>query len=168
LSKHSRGLEHPDTLLGMNNLANVLAYENKFDEAIKLQEETLEIQRRVLGPEHRDTLITMNGLGNTLAGAGRFDEAEKLLRQTLDIQTRLYGPDNPRTADTVYNIASVAAKRGNFDKAFSLLKHTLEHGLAPADALMIESDPDLKALHNDPRFPALVADAKQHAAQKSK
>jgi serine/threonine protein kinase len=168
LSKHSRGLEHPDTLLGMNNLANVLAYENKFDEAIKLQEETLEIQRRVLGPEHRDTLITMNGLGNTLAGAGRFDEAEKLLRQTLDIQTRLYGPDNPRTADTIYNIAAVAAKRGNFDKAFSLLKQTLEHGLAPADALMIESDPDLKALHNDPRFPALVADAKQHATQKSK
>ena len=169
LSKHSRGLEHPDTLLGMNNLANVLAYENKFDEAIKLQEETLQIQRRVLGPEHRDTLITMSGLGNTLAGAGRFDEAEKLLREALDIQTRVYGPDNPRTADTLYNMACVAAKRGNSDEAFSLLKHTLEHGLAPGTALSIESDPDLKALRSDPRFAALVADAKQHAAaQKSK
>ncbi|HEY1468463.1 MAG TPA: serine/threonine-protein kinase [Candidatus Acidoferrum sp.] len=167
LSKRSRGLEHPDTLLGMNNLANVLAYENKFDEAIKLQEETLQIQRRVLGPEHRDTLITMSGLGNTLAGAGRFDEAEKLLRQTLDIQTRLYGPDNPRTADTIYNMACVAAKRGHPDEAFSLLKHGLEHGLAPAVAVGIESDPDLKALHSDPRFTALVVDAKQYAtAQK--
>jgi serine/threonine protein kinase len=169
LSKHSRGLEHPDTLIGMNNLANVLAYENNFDEAIKLQQETLQIQRRVLGPEHRDTLITMSGLGNTLAGAGRFDEAEKLLRQTLDIQTRLYGPDHPRTADTMYNMACVAAKRGNLDEAFSLLKHALEHGLAPGTAILIESDPDLKALRTDSRFAALVADAKQHAAaQKSK
>jgi len=164
LSKHSRGSEHPDTLIGMNNLGNVLAYENKFDEAIQLQEETLQIQRRVLGPEHRDTLITMSGLGNTLAGAGRFAEAEKLLRQSLDIQTRVYGPDNPRTADTVYNMACVAAKRGNFDEAFSLLKHSLEHGLAPGTALGIESDPDLKALRNDPRFAALVADAQQRAA----
>jgi hypothetical protein len=93
----------------------------------------------------------------------------QLLRQTLEIQARLYGPDNPRTANTMYNMACVAAKRGNLDEAFSLLKHKLEHGLAPGTAIVIESDPDLKALHNDSRFAALVADAKQHAtAAKSK
>lgn len=161
LDKRVRGAEHPDTLITMNNLGSVLAYENKFEEAVKLQEETLATQQRVLGPEHRDSLITMSSLAISLGDMGRFDEAESLLSQARAIQTRVYGPDNPRTADTIYNMACVATKRGKFDDAFAYLKEALAHGLSPAEALGIESDPDLKPLHDDPRFAVLVASAKQ-------
>jgi hypothetical protein len=44
----------------------------------------------------------------------------------------------------------------------------MQHGLSPAQALGIETDPDLKSLHGDARFEAIIADAKQHAAAAQK
>ena len=40
----------------MNNLADVYDEEGKYAQAEALYSQTLEIQRRVLGPEHPDTL----------------------------------------------------------------------------------------------------------------
>jgi len=44
----------------------------------------------------------------------------------------------------------------------------MQHGLSPAQALGIEADPDLKALHEDTRFAAIIAQAKQRAAAAQK
>jgi hypothetical protein len=41
-------------------------------------------------------------------------------------------------------------------------------GLSGYGDLQIESDPDLKSLHGDPRFDALVAEARQRAAATQK
>jgi len=168
LDRRIRGPEHPDTLIAMNNLANVLAYEGRYAEAAKLQQGTLEVQRRTLGPEHRDALITAIGWANSLGGLGKYDEAEKLLLQTRDIQSRLLGPDSPRTADTTYNLACLAVRRGRRDEAFSFLREAIQHGLSPAQAVGMETDPDLKSLHGDTRFETIIAEAKQHAAAAQK
>ena len=63
----------------------------------------------------------------------------------------------PRAADTTYNLACLAVRRGRRDEAFSLLREAMQHGLSPAQALGIETDPDLKALHEDARFAAIIA-----------
>jgi hypothetical protein len=44
----------------------------------------------------------------------------------------------------------------------------MQHGLSPAQTLGIETDPDLKAFHEDARFAAIIARAKQHAAAAQK
>jgi hypothetical protein len=44
--------------------------------------------------------------------------------------------------------------------ALSLLREAVAHG----QGLQLETDPDLKSLHSDPRFNALVAKAKEQAA----
>jgi serine/threonine protein kinase len=163
LNRRGRGSEHPDTLIAMNNLANVLGYEGRYKEAADMQQETLEIQRRTLGPEHRDTLITAIGLASSLGALGKYEEAEKLLYQTRDIQRRVLGPESPRTATTNYNLACLAVRRGRRDDAFSFLREAVAHGLSPAEGLGMESDPDLKSLHDDPRFTALAVEARQRA-----
>jgi eukaryotic-like serine/threonine-protein kinase len=168
LDRRVRGPEHPDTLISMNNLANVLGYEGRYAEAAKLQQETLETQRQVLGPEQRDTLITQIGLASSLGGLGQYDQAEKLLLQTREIQRRVLGSESPRTADTTYNLACLAARRGRSDEAFAYLREALAHGLSPAQALGIATDPDLKSLRGDSRLEAVVADAKTHAAAAQK
>ncbi|SPE27227.1 hypothetical protein SBA2_340013 [Acidobacteriia bacterium SbA2] len=61
-------------------------------------------------------------------------------------------------------MASVIAKRGQIEEAFSLLREAVDHGLLPSVALTMGDDPDLKSLHGDPRFAALVAHAKELAA----
>jgi len=162
------GAEHPNTLRSMNNLARDLWNEGRYAEAEKLFRETLDIRRRVLGPEHPLTLMSMNNLADVLDHEGHYDEAEKLQHETLDIQRRVLGPENPDTALSLYNLGGFAAHKGNRTEALSLLRQALDHGLAPNIAIYMETDPDLKSLHGDPRFDALVAHAKERAAAAQK
>jgi Flp pilus assembly protein TadD len=89
-------------------------------------------------------------------------------REVLDIQRRVLGPVNPNTALSVYNLGCLAALQGRRNEAFSLLREAIDHGLRPADDLYLETDSSLKSLHGDPRFAALVADAKERAAAAQK
>jgi eukaryotic-like serine/threonine-protein kinase len=158
------GPENQETVNSMNNLAIVLWREGRYADAEKLQRETLDIERRVLGPEHPQTLNSVNNLAIALDAEGHYAEAEKLFRETLDVQRRVLGPEHPTTAITVYNLGVIAAQKGNRTEALSLLREAIDHGLSPDSALGMEKDPDLKSLHGDPRFDALVAYAKQKAA----
>jgi eukaryotic-like serine/threonine-protein kinase len=157
------GPDHPDTLSSKNNLANVLKLEGRFAEAEQLYRETLETRRRVLGPEHPAALVSMGNLAGILDSEGHYAEAEKLFRETLVLDRRIIGPDNPNTAITTYNLGDVAAHQGRNAEAISLLRESVDHGLPPPYALAIEKDPDLKSLHGDPRFNALVAHVKERA-----
>jgi hypothetical protein len=56
------------------------------------------------------------------------------------------------------------ARKGNADEALALLREAVDHTLTPKTDLAIETNPDLKSLHGDPRFAALVAHAKERAA----
>lgn len=158
------GPDHPDTLALMDGYATTLAEENRREEAEKLLRETLDIRRRVLGPDHRDTLMSMNNLANMLFMEGHYPEAGALERETLVLQQRILGPDHPDTAMSTYNLGGIALHTGKRDQALSLLREAVDHGLAPNIALYMEKDPDLEALHGDPRFAALIAHAKERAA----
>jgi non-specific serine/threonine protein kinase/serine/threonine-protein kinase len=160
------GPDHRETLLSMSNLTDVLLREHRYAEAEKLGRETLATQHRVLGAEHPDTLTSMVNLSNVLAAEARYGEAEKLLRETLDIQRRVLGADNPDTSLTSYRLACLLARKNQADEALSLLQEAVDHALAPSADLAIETNPDLKPLHGDPRFKALVAHAKERAAHK--
>ena len=158
------GPDHPDTLAVMDGYATTLATEHHNDEAEKLLRETLSIRQRVLGSDHRDTLMSMNNLATMLFIEGRYGEADNLEREALKTQRRVLGPNHPDTAMSTYNLGGIALHKGNPDEALSLLREAVDHGLAPNIALHMEKDPDLESLHSDPRFAALVAHAKEHAA----
>jgi eukaryotic-like serine/threonine-protein kinase len=158
------GPEHPDTLASMSNLAEDLNDQGHYAEAEKLHRESLDINRRVEGPNHPNTLKIMNSLAADLRGEGRYAEAENLDRETLDIRRRVLGPDHPDTAEAAYDLACDAALRGRTDRAMPLLREAIDHGLAPDVDLGMEKDSDLKSLRGDPRFDALVANAKERAS----
>ena len=56
------GPEHPETLASRNNLAIGYRRLGQTEEAVQLDEETLEAMVRVLGPERPETLASRNGL----------------------------------------------------------------------------------------------------------
>jgi non-specific serine/threonine protein kinase/serine/threonine-protein kinase len=161
------GPEHPDTLSSMQNLANLVDKEGRHAEAEELDRKVLDIWRRVLGPEHPHTLASMGSLASALSSEGHYAEAERLYREQLDIERRVLGPDNSDTALAEYNLGCVMAGQNRRDEALSLLREAVEHGFRSDDALEMGKDPDLKSLHGDPRFEALVARAGQPAAQKT-
>jgi len=156
------GPAHPGTLRTMSNLANLLADENRLGEAEKLLREAMDTQRRTLGPEHPETLNSANNLSTILDDEGRYAEAEKLERKTLEIERRVLGPDHPNTITATYNLACYATRLGKRDEALSLLGEAIVRG----GGRQMQTDPELKSLHGDPRFVALAAKikVKEHAA----
>jgi non-specific serine/threonine protein kinase/serine/threonine-protein kinase len=162
------GSDAPETLNAMNNLGNVLDDEGRHTDAEKLLRESLAIQTRVLGPEHPDTLRSMHNLGDILYEEGRYDEAEQLLRDTLKISRRVLGPEHPDTAASVYSLGSIALRLGKRGEALADLQEAVDHGLPPELDLGIASDPDLEALHGDPRFDAIVSHARERASTSPK
>ena len=160
------GPENDQTLVAMDNLVGALGRQGKLAEAEQLERETLQIQLRVNGPNSLQALSSMMNLAVTVNYLGHHAEAETMLRQALDIETRNFGPDQPETAITRYNLACVLSQVSRFDEAFAQLQEAVDHGANPRIDLNLARDPDLNALHADPRFDALVAHAKQVAASK--
>jgi serine/threonine protein kinase len=159
-----RGPEHSDTLLSETNLAAALLSTKQLGEAEKLARDALAIERRVLGDENSLTLDQMFILSKILQQSGRSTEAETLLHETKEHQSHVYGIDNPKTALSTYTLAAWAALRGDREKALGLLGEAIDHGLEAATVQGMEKDADLKSLHGDPRFTAIVGAASQRVA----
>lgn len=156
------GAQDPLTLETMDNLALTLCQEGRYSEAEKLQRDALNIILRVFGAEHPVTLRARANLAMFFKREGRFTEAETLTRQVLDIDRRVFGPSHLETAECLYNLGCLEALKGNRDQALALVRGAVDHGLIPTfHASVIEKDPDLKSLHGDPRFTALIAHARK-------
>ena len=93
---------NPETL---TNRGGTLSDLGRYQEAIELDQRTLEIMERVLGPEHPYTLISRNNLAVCYRGLGRAPEAVELDERTLEIRERGLGPEHPYTLSSRNNLA---------------------------------------------------------------
>src|SRR5207248_6544652 len=118
-------------------------------------------RRRVSGAEHQDTIRSMSNLGSTLAHMGKYAEAQKVELEALEIQRRVLGPEHPDTAASTYNLACIAAHLGHREEALSLLREALDAHLDVETMQGIENEPNLRSLHGDARFEALLAAVRQ-------
>jgi len=153
------GQEHPDTLYSMNYLGLALTEEGHYAEAEKLCRQTLDIENRVLGPENSAILNSLECLAAAITREGRYDDAKKLFRE--DIERMGKSNENGQVYVSWYNFACAAAIAGRHEEAIEYLRQAIDHGFAFPEQM--DADPDLKSLHRDPRFEALVAKARQSA-----
>ena len=163
------GREHRDALLYLGNLATVLHDRGQFKEAEKLHREVFAIRRRTLGPDHPDTALAMFNIADQLHSEGRNAEAAALFRETAELQRRVLGPTHADTLDSFYMLACMLAEEHKLDEALAVLRDAVEHGLPPSrEDMNMETDKELKSLRGDPRFAAIVAEAREHAAARQK
>lgn len=151
------GPEHEDTLVSMMNDGLMLAHLGRYTDAEQALQKVLDTQRRVLGPEHRETLASMSMLASTFMHMGRYAEAETLQSETFDLRRRLYGTDHPDTAVSAYDLACIEAHMGQSGRALALLRQAVDHGLDRPTSLGLETDADLRALHGEAGFNALIS-----------
>jgi tetratricopeptide (TPR) repeat protein len=90
-------------------------------------------------------------LGNSLRSLGRNDEALKAFDQASKAGAAQFGE---------YGKASVYAAAGDSSKAFEALGRALDQGYADPERL--REDPNMTALHDDPRFAALIERAQKN------
>ncbi len=156
------GSDHPETIRTMNTLTAVLTDEGKLDQAQTIGEQVLAARTRLLGPDHPLTLSAMSNLAEILTRRGNYARAEQLLTEARAEDIRLR--DDPHRTLATYNLACLKLREGRRDDAIGLLRDSVDHGLAGWVIAGMATDPDLKPLHGDPRFTALLAYATGKAA----
>jgi tetratricopeptide (TPR) repeat protein len=93
--------------------------------ARKLQEQVLEIRRRILGEEHPDTITSMGNLAATLQAQGDLAGAQKLQEQVLEIMRRILGEEHPNTLTSMSNLAVTLSDQGDLVGARKLQEQVL-------------------------------------------
>ena len=88
-------------------------------------------------------------------------EHSGILRETLASKRRVLGENFELDTYFSYNLACLAAVLGHRADAFANLRQALDYGYRGAE---IANDEDLKSLHGDPRFDAILAEVKRLAA----
>jgi Tetratricopeptide repeat len=112
-------------LQSMGNLALSYANAGRKDEALKLREKTLAIQRDKLGADHPDTLLSMSNLAKSYAGAGRYSDALELVKEAFALRKAKVGPDYPDTLRSMNNLANGYAAVGRHSDAITLYEEVL-------------------------------------------
>ena len=111
------GTEHPATLASHGNLARVLGFQGRLEEAETEERAVLEARARVLGAEHPETLTSRSNLAIVIYDIGRLDEAETELRAVLEVRTRILGTEDPATQTSRHNLAVVLRDLGRLEEA---------------------------------------------------
>jgi tetratricopeptide (TPR) repeat protein len=117
LQRRVRGEEHPDTLVTMNNLAQLYQDQGQYARAESLLTKALEAQRRVRGEEHRDTLQSMYYLAQLYQQHGKYARVEPLLTRALEIQRRVLGEEHRDTMVSLNNLAQLDELQGKYAQA---------------------------------------------------
>ncbi len=125
LYERHRGLDHPDTLLALNELARSLHRAGRNDEAVRVGEQALPLRRTVLGPDHPETLEGMHNLAYHYNFVRRYDDAVKLGEETLALRKARFGPEGRQTLETMGVLAICYFNAGRHDEAIRLHEHTL-------------------------------------------
>ncbi len=126
ICKKTLGIDHPDTLISMNNLASTFRNQGRWEAAEELQLQVVEIRKKKLGIDHPDTLKSMNNLASTFRAQGRWEAAEELHLQVLEIRKKKLGIDHPDTLKSMNNLASTFWDQGRWEAAEELNIHVLK------------------------------------------
>jgi len=117
----------PDAQAGMMQvMGEVYINLGLFSRAKDLEQQSLDIRRRVLGPENPDTLASMDDLAGALEERGQYVEAAKMLREEIDIERRVLGPENPQTLNAMNNLTNDLRKDGHDEEGEKLGRETLD------------------------------------------
>jgi tetratricopeptide (TPR) repeat protein len=114
------GVEHPDTIRAMKDLAITYRSLGKYTKAEKLERQVLDARTRILGLEHPSTINAMGNLAATYQNLGKYTEAEKLEMQVLDARNRILGVEHPSTINAMANLAATYRSLGKYTEAEKL------------------------------------------------
>ena len=82
----------------MNNLAEVLSRQAKYEEAEEMHRQVLTLMETVLGKEHPDTLTSVYCLAHLLHQNKRYKDAEVFYRRAYAGYRKTLGEQHPTTA----------------------------------------------------------------------
>ncbi|MBC7771455.1 MAG: tetratricopeptide repeat protein, partial [Pyrinomonadaceae bacterium] len=123
----------------LNNLGLLRQAQGRFEEAVDLQQQALDIRITVSGHVNHEVATSYQNLGSVLVSMGRLAEAEDRFRECLNMRINLLTPHHFRVANTQLSLAILLGERGELNEAESLATRAIavtEKTLGPAHAQM--------------------------------
>lgn len=120
------GMEHPDTLTSLSDLAAIFEQQGKYAAAEKMERRALNGREKVLGKEHPDTLTSLNNLALTLHDQAKYPEAEEMCRLAVDSSEKVLGKDHIDTLRTINNLAVLLDSQGKYETAEEINRRALD------------------------------------------
>ena len=130
------GIDHPDTLLSINNTATLLDRQGQYARAEPLYREALDGWRRVRGAESQEVQIQMTNLAGNLRFQGKHAEAEPMLRESFELGKRVWGEDARQTLVCENILGYTLIDQGRLAETEPLWRDSYERGkkaLGPED-----------------------------------
>ncbi|MDI2130509.1 tetratricopeptide repeat protein [Yinghuangia seranimata] len=113
-------------LTARHNLAAVVAFQGKHDEALRMYRELIDARSQRLGDDHPDTWAARHNCAVVLDALGRAAEAETLLTGVLQGYQRARGPRHVETLGVQVDLAAMRANLGRNADAVPLLRDAIE------------------------------------------
>lgn len=130
--------EHPRTAMVLASLSLTELALGNANEAIRLQREALDINRRVQGGQHASVADDMRALATLLVDRGQYDEAGPLFEESLAITSQLYGMRSVRFALGLNAQAMYLQKRGETERAATAYREAADIYRQAGDPINLE------------------------------
>ena len=89
----------------------------RFEEALGVGEEALQLQRALYGYDHTLVASSLLNLSASHVELGAYDEAEGLLQESLSLRRKLLGEQHPHVATALNNLGHLLQKAGRLTEA---------------------------------------------------
>lgn len=99
--------------------------EGKFDEALRLTKQVLEIRERLLSPGDPQILTSLSDLAEVYSAKRDYGEARKVLLRLLQNQEQRFGRESIELALTLDRVALLHRRHGDYDKAEEAYKRAI-------------------------------------------
>jgi tetratricopeptide (TPR) repeat protein len=135
---------YPDFSAALNDLGLMLYDKGDYDQSVALLQESLAMNRRLLGDKHPDLAVSLNNIGTVLMDKGDLAGAESAHRQALAMRRELLGEVHPLVAASLNNLAFVYDAKGDIKGALEAERQALDiyRKLFPGD------NPDVARIMN--------------------
>ena len=117
---------YPDFAAALNDLGLMLYAKGDYDQSVRLLQESMAMNRRLLGDKHPEIAVSLNNVANVLLDKGDLAGAESSLRQCLAMRRELLGNEHPLVAQTLNNLAYVYYDRDNVRAAVDAERESLD------------------------------------------
>jgi hypothetical protein len=97
----------------------------KYDRAVLVALEALEVAEENAGSDHPDVATSLNNLAMLYDDQGHYAKAEPLYKRSLAIKEKALGPKHSSVAVTLSNLAGLYDDQGHYAKAEPLYKRSL-------------------------------------------
>ena len=113
----------------MLNLANDYSGLDRHADALKLRQQTFELQKANLGPKDTETLMTAHNLGSNYRSLGRYADALRQDEETLALRRDTLGIDHPDTLTSLWSVAEDLIKLHRGAEAVPILDECLNRAV---------------------------------------